>query len=280
MPWPSRWRRRGAGWASLLRVPVCPVGRLIRGRAPALDDPAAQRQGLTIVLPGIQGRSFAEYDLAVGLAQGGVPGRITVVDWTSGWFFRAFWHLRDVAMHEAGGEEVANLVAEHRRLYPHAPVYVVGYSGGASVALHGLARLPAGTTATRTLLLAPACSPPIDAAALADRCDHGIDAVCSRLDVPILVGLLTTLGTTDGRHRPGAGWGGFERTDVPAFREHHWRPGWVRRFHYGGHFGAVNRVFAAEALAPLLLSHRASEGAPAPRANNLPARGADAPSLA
>ncbi|MFH5805708.1 hypothetical protein [Alienimonas sp. DA493] len=261
-PWPNRWRRRGAGWASLLRVPVCPVGRWVQGRARALDDPAAQKDGLTIVLPGIQGRSFAEYDLAVGLAWGGLPGRIAVVDWTSGWFFRAFLHLRDTAMHEAGGEEAARLVTEHRRLHPDAPVTVIGYSGGAAVALHALSRLPAGVRATRTLLIAPACSAPTDAAALADRCEQGVDVICSRLDVPILVGLLVALGTTDGRHRPGAGWGGFEKADAPGFREHHWRPAWTGRFHYGGHFGAVNRVFAAEALAPLLLSSGASGGSP------------------
>ena len=267
-PRPNRWRRRGAGFASLLRVPVCPLGRFVRGRARTLDDPAEQRHGLTIVLPGIQGRSFAEYDLALGLAAGGLAGRIMVFDWTSGWFFRAVRHLRSHMLHETGGRDVAALITDHRRRFPSAPVRVLGYSGGASVALKGLERLPPGRTATRTVLLAPACSSRVNAAALADRCDEGIDAICSPLDWPILVGLLTTLGTTDGLHRPGAGWRGFDNPDAPngAFREHHWRPEWFGVFHYGGHFGCVNRVFAAERLAPLLLETQASGGRqPPPR---------------
>ena len=253
-PWPNRWRRRGAGWASLLRVPVCPLGRFVHGRASQLDDSARQSEGLTIVLPGIQGRSFAEYDLAVGLAQGGLRGRITTLDWTTGWFFRAVHHLRHVPMHEAGGERTARLIREHRRRFPESPIYLLGYSGGASVALHALARLPEGERITRAVLLAPACSATVDAAALADRCEDGVDAFCSRLDWPILGGLLLALGTTDGRHAFAAGLTGFERspTDRGAFRERHWERAWLRQFHYGGHFGVVNRVFAAERLAPLL----------------------------
>ena len=260
-PRPNRWRRRGVGFASLMRVPVCPLGRFVRGRAKKLDDPAEQRRGLTVILPGIQGRSFAEYDLALGLAAGGVAGRIAVFDWTSGWFFRAVDHLRNRTLHEAGGRDLAATIVEHRERFPSAPVRVLGYSGGASIALKGLARLPPGVTVTRTVLLAPACSARVNAAALADRCDEGIDAICSRLDWPILVGLLTALGTTDGRHRPGAGWRGFDVADAAggSFREHHWRPEWCRAFHYGGHFGCVNRIFAAERLAPLLLS-KASGG--------------------
>ncbi|NNJ25853.1 hypothetical protein [Alienimonas chondri] len=230
----------------------------MEGRAQRLNDPAFQQAGLTLILPGIQSRSFAEADLALGLADGGLTGRIEVLDWTTGWFFRAVRHLWDVEMHEAGGAEAARRIVDHRERFPAAPVSIVGYSGGASVALHALRRLPAGVTATRTVLLSPACSPTVDAAALEVRCDEGIDSFCSRLDWPILVLLMTALGTTDRLRRPAAGWAGFERTD-PAddrFREYRWRPAWVRDFHYGGHFGAVNRVFAAERLAPLLMERQ------------------------
>ena len=252
-PYPDRLRRLGVGLASLLRIPVCPLGRFVRGAERRLDDPALQPAGLTLILPGIQGRSFAEYDLALGLAAGGVRGRIAVFDWTTGWFVRCVEHLRRTELHDEGGRALAARIVEHRRRYPAAPLHIVGYSGGASVSLNGLAHLPPGITVTRCVLLAPACSPRTDAAALADRCERGMDSVGSRLDWAVLGGLLTVLGTTDGRHAPAAGWAGFA-AGGPGFRERRWRPGWARAFHYGGHFGCVNRVFAAERLAPLLRS--------------------------
>ena len=233
-------------------MPVCPLGRFVSGPADRLDDPERQSAGLTLILPGIQGRSFAESDLALGLAAGGVPGRIAVYDWTTGWFVRAVEHLRRRDLHAAGAAGLAARITEHRRRFPAAPVRVIGYSGGASVALLGLSALPAGVTVTRAVLLAAACSPHVDVAGPAGRCEEGLDAVGSRLDWPVLGGLLTVLGTTDGRHRPAAGWSRFPPT--PGLREYRWRPGWARSFHSGGHFGAVNRVFAAERLAPLLLA--------------------------
>ena len=250
-PYGTGWRRAGVGVASLLRVPVCPLGRFVRGPEARLDDPAKQADGLTLILPGIQGRSFAEYDLALGLAAGGIPGRICVFDWTTGWFVRCVEHLRRRDLHEAGGQALAARVTEHRRRFPHAFVTVIGYSGGAWVALRGLHHLPPGMTVTRAVLLAPACSPPVDAAALSNRCVKGIDAFVSRADWVVLGLILTVLGCCDGPHRPAAGWGGFTAVRG-GLRERRWRPAWARAFHYGGHFGCVNRVFAAEVLAPLV----------------------------
>ena len=251
VPYPDRLRRAGVGWASALRVPVCPLGRFVRGAERRLDDPALQPDGLTLILPGIQGRSFAEYDLALGLAAGGVRGRIAVFDWTTGWFVRCLEHLRRRDLHDAGGRALAARVVHHRHRFPAAPLTVIGYSGGASVTLNGLAHLPPGVTVTRAVLLAAACSPAVDAAALVGRCDRGIDSFESRLDWPVLAAFLTAFGTTDGKRRPAAGWSGFD-AGGPGFRAHRWRPGWARSFHHGGHFGAVNRVFAAEVLAPLI----------------------------
>ena len=223
----------------------------MRGPEARLADPAKQADGLTLILPGIQGRSFAEYDLALGLAAGGVPGRVRVFDWTTGWFVRCVGHLRRRDLHEAGGQALAARVTEHRRRFPGAPVTVVGYSGGAWVTLRGLHHLPPGVTVTRAVLLAPACSPPVDAAALADRCEAGIDVLVSRADWVVLGLILTALGCCDGAHRPAAGWAGFASVRG-GLRERRWRPAWARAFHYGGHFGCVNRVFAAEVLAPLV----------------------------
>src|SRR5512140_3603086 len=56
-----------------------------------LRQPLRYEQGLVIILPGIEGQSPLNANIARGLAQGGVPSAIEINDWTVAW--SATWLL-------------------------------------------------------------------------------------------------------------------------------------------------------------------------------------------
>ena len=271
-------RRIGRGLLGLALIPIFIIGRWVRGTARLLDDPAREADGLTLVLTGVQGRSFLEQQIALGLADAGVPGRIEVVDWTTGNPFRLIYHLRTRSFAAAAAARLAERIAEYRRSHPYEPVHVVGYSGGGYVALQILEALPPDVTVTSVTLLAPSCSPFLDVGPLAAKTELGLTHVRSPYDLLVL-GLLTAIaGTTDGWHSPSAGFIGFhpEGIVLPGeeptgaatnptgrYREMVYTVRWAARFHYGGHFGYANRVWACETLGPVLLGRRESDEVPA-----------------
>lgn len=248
-------------------IPVFPLARLFPTAADLLDDPAREADGLTLVLTGIQCRSFLEQQIALGIADAGVPGRIEIVDWTTGNPLRFIEHLRFRRRAAEMGQELAERVVTYRREWPDRPVNIVGYSGGGYLTLVLLEALPPGVRVTRAVLLAPSCSKFLDVEPLAARTDAGLIHVYSPFDVLVL-GLLTlVVGTMDGRHVPSAGMVGFRRPEATMvdsapidfhpsqadrFREMAYRLRWFRSFHYGGHFGYANRIWAAEILGRLL----------------------------
>lgn len=269
----SGLRRIARGLAGLLLIPLALLGRWIGGKAPLLDDPACEADGLTLVLTGVQGRSFLEKQIALGLADAGVQGRIQVVDWTTGNPFRLLYHLRTRAFAAAAAARLAERIAEYRRAHPDKPVHVVGYSGGGYVALQILEVLPPDVSITSAVLLAPSCSPFLDVGPLAAKTELGLTHVRSPYDVAVL-GLLTAVaGTTDGWHAPSAGFIGFHPEGIvlpgeeptgaatnPTGRYHElvYSVRWALQFHYGGHFGYANRVWACETLGPILLKGAAA----------------------
>ncbi len=267
-------RRLGRGLASFALLPFFLLGRFWPGRAAALDDPAREADGLTLLFTGIQGKSHLELQMALGLADAGTPGRIEVVDWTTGNPLLALYHLRATHLAVEAAARAVERVAAQRRTHPDAPIHLVGYSGGAYVLLLVLETLPAGVRVTSAALVAPAVSPFLDVAPLAAHAERGLFSFWSPWDVPILGGVTTLFGTCDGWHAPSAGMLGFhpEGLVVPGetprggtpdvtgrFRELRYRCGWLRRFHYGGPLGYANRVWSGEVLGRLLLGRSPPE---------------------
>jgi hypothetical protein len=262
----NRVRRGVLSW---LVVPVFPAARLLPSRADQLDNPDRESDGLTIVLTGIQGRSLLEQQIALGIADAGVPGRIEIVDWTTGNPLRFLQHLRARDRASEAGLQLAERITAYRREHPNRPVNIVGYSGGGFVVLLALEALPADIRVTRAVLLAPSCSPYLDVVPLATKTEAGLIHFRSPFDIAVLGALTAVVGTTDGWHSPSAGLVGFHpeglvlpgedptvgagSPDVSGrFRELTYRFRWLRQFHYGGHFGYANRVWACETLGRLL----------------------------
>ena len=251
-------RRSLRGFAGLLRLPLFPLRHWWPGLETVLDDPLREPDGLTLLFTGIQGYSGLEAAMALGLADAGVPGRIAIVDWTTGNPLRLLEHLRDSARIAAAATRAVQQIVAHRQQFPTATVNVVGYSGGAAVVLKLLAELPPDVKVTRAALLAAAVSPQYPVAPLVDRTQQGLADFRSRLDWPVLGLFMLVAGTCDGVHTPAAGLVGF---DTSAPRPTGWtstRFGlrWLRQYHYGGHAGYANRVWACETLGRWLAAAR------------------------
>ena len=217
------------------------------------------------MLTGIQGASFFEQQLALGLSDAGFDGRIMIIDWTTGRPWRFPQHMRDSALQREAAQRVARRIREFHLAHPVAPIHLIGYSGGAAVVLQALGKLPAGEQAIvdRAAILAAACSPHVDVASCVDRTKQGLWHLRSRFDVMILGVMTRVIGTTDGEHGFAAGCVGFSFDEAmelkhttshvhsrtrPRFHECQYRKNWLTQFHYGGHFGYANRVWASETL--------------------------------
>jgi pimeloyl-ACP methyl ester carboxylesterase len=215
-------------------------------------------RGLVLILPGIEGRSFLNVSLIAGLLDAGLPYAMEIVDWTTGRFLLAVYHLRAQKRNRRIAQHIASRVADYRRQYPGRPVWLIGHSAGGAMSLLTAELLPAEEALTGIVLLAPAMSAHYPYHSAMQRTQRGIWNFYSALDFWFL-GLGTLVfGTCDGVHAPGSGCIGlahsaepipaaqFRLTQIPySFRM-------IRQFNLGGHFGCVNRVFVAETIAPIL----------------------------
>lgn len=230
-----------------------------------LRTPQRQEHGYIVILPGVEGRSWMNADIAKGLAEGGVPSAIEVHNWTLGpSFVSAVVNLRATGHNRREAYRIAQKIMSYQRQYPGRPVHLIGHSGGGGIAVFVLEALPAGHEITSTILLAPAVSPDYDLRKALSRTRQGIWNFYSRYDVALLRLGTTIAGTMDGKMTSSAGAVGFSipwglsRADrqLYANRLHQQRysPRMAGSGHRGTHFGWANRQFVAEWLAPLIYS--------------------------
>ena len=227
------------------------------------DDYAAQERlerGLVILLPGIEGRSVLETNVARGLIDGGVQAAIEVQDWTSGWWVLMPWHLCAYDRNRRMAARIASRIEEYRSSFPGRPVHLIGHSGGAGMALFVLEALPDDVRVSSVILLAAAVSSGYSLSAALEHTDEGIWNFHSVLD-GMLLGLASLVaGTMDRRRAVAAGALGFDTEfmsqaqQLSAGRLH--QVPFTGRMclsgNLGGHFGCMNRLFAEEWLAPIV----------------------------
>lgn len=206
--------------------------------------------GLTVVLPGIEGASFINSNIANGLVEGRVPGSVEVFDWTSGNALRSYEHLTDGHRVFDQALRLADRIEASQRLDPNRPVSIVAHSGGAGVALTALEQLPAHRPISSVVLIAPAVSSSYPIQTAAEKTTSGIWSFYSPMDLQLTVGT-SLAGTIDGDYAPAAGGRGFDtRSDrlvqIPFEADMVWQG------HLGGHLGATNPAFVRERIAPII----------------------------
>jgi pimeloyl-ACP methyl ester carboxylesterase len=251
----GRWQRGLLCWATFL---IGPLGWFVRGRHIRRLEPERLDQGLVLILPGIEGRSFFNIAIMRGLLDAGLPYAMEIVDWTTGFKGFVLYHLRGWRRNQRVAARLAERVSAYRRDYPGRPVWLIGHSGGGGMALLTAEALPESTLLTGVVLLAPAVSPQYPCHRLERKVEQGIWNFASPLDF-LFLGVGTTLcGSLDGRHGPSAGMLGFHDSavaDSPRVVQRHYRFDDILQFHLGGHFGCTHRVFIEETVAPILAAN-------------------------
>lgn len=227
-------------------------------------SPQRLNRGLAIVLPGIESDSHFVRGLAEGIVDGGFPGAVDVDDWTTGELRHFIKHQIDIERNRQEAARIADKIIRYQDHYPDRPVYLVGFSGGGGVVILILESLPKERTIAGAVLLEAAISPNYDLTNALAYTDRGIWNFSSKWDA-ILLRLGTRFaGTIDREYSDSAGAVGFvmpenlDETGKLLYAERlHEIPYSAKKMmgtgHFGGHFGATNRRFSEEWIAPLLV---------------------------
>jgi pimeloyl-ACP methyl ester carboxylesterase len=226
-----------------------------------LADERVER-GYTIILPGIEGTSWFNISIARGLIDAGHPAAIEINDWTTGYWPMFVYHLMAFERNREQARIIAGKIVAYQERYPGRPVTLIGHSGGAAMAVLVLEALPEDKKVTQAVLLAGALSPDYDLSKALAHTERGISNFYSGGDALYLIAGTLALGTIDRKHSISAGAIGFR---IPAnlsdedrawyesmLHQEPYRLEMSRAFHFGGHFGPVNRRFVAEWVAPRL----------------------------
>ncbi len=239
-----------------------------------LRSAARYSRGVVFVLPGIEGRSPLNRDIALGLDDGGVSSAIEIYDWTVGLPGSMIVNLAYLERNRAQAQHLADRIVEYRALRPGRPVHLVGHSGGAAIAIMALESLPPGRQIDLAILLAPAISPGYDLTTALRRTRHGIVNFYSERDVGLLKVGTTIFGSVDREHGASAGATGFRIPDglneasrslyAGKLRQVAWDPRLRRAGASGSHIGWASREFVASFLASLIVENEAAAAARRP----------------
>ena len=224
--------------------------------------------GVVFVLPGIEGRSVWNRNIAIGLDAGGVASAIDVYDWTAGVPGTFVFNLANLERNRRQAGKLAERIVAYREQYPGAPVHLIGHSAGGGFAVLVLEALPAGRQIDMAILLGPALSPHYDLSTALRRTRYGICNLYSTRDVGFLKVGTSLFGPIDREFGVSAGAVGFRPPDglsesdralyATRLRQVRWRPEMKGLGASGTHLGWASRKFAREYLAPLIKQNEAS----------------------
>ncbi len=226
-----------------------------------LNTAERRERGLVIVLPGIEGPSNWNANLARGLAEGGVRSAIEIHDWGTPIPGGMLINLADYERNQASAERLKDHILEYMSAHPRRSVHLVGHSGGGGLAVLAVEKLPTNKPVSSIVLLAAALSPDYDLRESLGRTRFGIFNYYSKLDAGLL-GVGTSLaGTIDRQHVIAAGAVGFNRPSTvddasgrlySKLHQIEWRPEMRAYGHLGGHMGWTERSFVRRYLGPLI----------------------------
>ncbi|MFN0137880.1 MAG: serine aminopeptidase domain-containing protein [Phycisphaerae bacterium] len=232
-------------------------------RAPAaLRTPERYKNGVVFVLPGIEGTSPWNRNIAIGLDKGGVVSAIEVYDWTYKIPGANIFNLTNIERNREQAAKLAQRIIQHVDRNPGTPVHLIGHSGGGGMAVLTLEALPADIEVDQVVLLAPALSPEYDLSRALRRTRKGIVNYYSQLDLGFLGIGTTVFGSIDRDRGPSAGAIGFEypqrlsadgrKLYASKLRQVRWTPQMAKRGAFGTHMGWMRQDFARSTLSPII----------------------------
>ncbi len=236
--------------------------------------------GLTIVLPGIHGRLWLSESISEGLAAGGEKGAIEIYDWTWHGKYFPFYNLGAVERNHEQARLIAKRVMEYQKAHPGKPVTLVGYSGGAPLAIWTAECLPPESKLDGIVLLATPLVPQYDLRPALRASRKGIVSFYSPRDRVYLAMGTLIFGTMDKQHVVSAGnvkfvpppnWKSFQggapvpvgsavasgpaRDQPPEYDQLFqvsWRPSMSKLGYDGSHLTIGAKDFIAQWVAPLV----------------------------
>jgi len=252
------YRRRAQACAALALGLAAASGCSVRD----LGTADRMSRGLVVVLPGIEGRSAYNYDIARGLDEGGVSAGIEIFDWNTAIPGGLLINLTDYERNVDQARKLVKRIVKYQESYPGRAVHLIGHSGGAGLAVLALEQMPKERKLTAAILLAAAVSPEHDLTRALSHTRYGIFNYYSTADVGFLQLGTSIFGNIDRKHGPAAGAVGFEtpsgmsEASKSEYRKLH-QIKWSRRMaNYGNpgtHTGWSDRSFVRKYLAPLIV---------------------------
>ncbi len=223
-------------------------------------SPERLDEGLVIVLPGIEGRGLLNEAICRGLDRSTPGYAIELDDWTSS--LGPLFNLRAERRNRNRAEEIADRIVRYRMQRPGRPVYLVGHSGGAGMAVWIAESLPGDHKVTGLVLLQASLSPRYHLGRALEKTDQGIVSFFSSGDW-VLLGLGTQIyGTMDGKHTSSAGRVGFRYPVAgrkpPQYDKLYqiaWREEMSQAGHWGGHLSVATSDFVDRYVGPLMALH-------------------------
>ncbi len=195
-----------------------------------------------------------------------MPYALTVYDWHPGQ--AGVKYLFDEPAARERAAEVAAYVDEYRAAHRGRPVFIVGHSAGAGIAVFAAEEVGAAEPANADgpplagiVIIAPSLSPEYDLTRAIEACGGRMAACSGALDGFIWF-MSVAAHNIDGTRGTAAGQSGFRvPDDAPAQRreefEHlvqiRWRPSMMLRGNLGGHTGWASASWVKAKLAPLIV---------------------------
>jgi len=215
--------------------------------------PNRLERGVVFVLHGIEGPGYLNEEICRGLYMGGVDCAIKNYEWSSLW--GPLHNLRAERENREKARKLAREIESYRQAYPGKPVFLIGHSGGAAIAVWASEYMTGDNKIEGIILLNAALSRNYDLTSAMSNTKRGIVNLHSNYDW-FFLGVGTSMaGTMDGKHAESAGKDGFIAGDKQYNRL--FQVGWTEKMltagHVGGHISSATAHFVALYVAPLVL---------------------------
>lgn len=173
--------------------------------------PELKQQGIIYILPGIQGVDSHYTNVRAGLMGAGINCAIMIHPWgcqIPG--INLIVNETDVTGDREWGGKIAQDIKLYQEQYPGKPVYIIGQSGGAGVAVFTAEHLADnGLAISGLVLLDGSVSSDYDLSSALRACQKGIVNFYNPKDVVLLQAGTAMWGNVDGGHGDSAGRVGF-----------------------------------------------------------------------
>jgi hypothetical protein len=209
-------------------------------------------------LPGIGGHMLIDDRMTAGLIEGGLNVELEIYDWTDN--DSGLPALGNYTRNQVQAARIAERLTAVYRADPQRRIILTSHSGGGGLAVWALEKSPDDVKIDTLLLLAPALSPKYDLSKALKHVTGKAYAFTSTLD-PINGWGTKGFGTIGnvGFQMPA----GADLKQYDKLIQFPYNAAWTRLGNDGDHIGTMSRTFGRVILAPLLLTGKLPQIAPA-----------------